>query len=325
MSFDGSTTSEEVIKHFTPQIASKTFVIIGAGYPSIGSQIATYLSSSSSSSSSPPGKIIIASRTASKVDPVLATISNNNPRIKTSFIQVDVTDHESVRSAAPEILQEVGPGQRIDVLIYAAGAMALKDYTVDKQGIEYQLSANHVGCFLLTNLLAPNFERFVVLTSSGYRLTPFRFDDYNFSDGKEYDPWLAYGQAKTANILFAYGLGKKLRGRGRGVECVAVHPGYNGDTKLGEHLTWDDYGKIDGVMERSRGIKWEWEEPRFKTFSQIAATPLIAALDPALVGKTPAFMQNSRVHEADGHATDPEAAEKLWKLSEELVGQKFEY
>ena len=248
--FDGYTTSEEVIETFRPQIKGKTFVLIGAGYPSIGSQMATYLAGGS------PAHIVIASRTASKVEPVVKTIDEIDGSIKTTFVQVDTTDHDAVREAASKIL---AAALKIDVLIHTAGAMATKEYTLDKQGIEFQLSANHVGGFLLTNLLVPAMlaageARFVNLTSSGYRLSPFRFDDWNFSNGKEYDPWIAYGQAKTANILFTYGLGKRLRDRG--IAALVVHPGYNGDTKLGAHLTWEDYGLIDGVMKRSRGIDW---------------------------------------------------------------------
>ncbi|KAI8627615.1 NAD(P)-binding protein [Xylariaceae sp. FL1651] len=317
--FDGHTTSEEVIEAFKPQIKGRTFVLIGAGYPSIGSQMATYLAKGS------PAHILIASRTASKVEPVLKTIAEIDSAVKTTYVQVDTTDHDAVREAAPKIL---AAAPKIDVLIHSAGAMATKEYTLDKQGIEFQLSANHVGGFLLTNLLMPALlaageARFVNLTSSGYRLSPFRFDDWNYAGGKEYEPWTAYGQAKTANILFAYGLTNRLKHRG--VTATAVHPGYNGDTKLGEHLTWDDYGAIDSIMLRNRGIEWVWEEPRFKNFSQIAATPLIAALDPDLPEKSPAYLQNSQIHEPDQHAKDPEAVEKLWKLSEELVGQKFEY
>ncbi|KAI1826368.1 NAD(P)-binding protein [Xylaria intraflava] len=248
--FDGHTTSEEVIEAFGAQIKGKVFVLIGAGYPSIGSQMATFLAKKS------PSQIVIVSRTAAKVEPVLKTIAETDSSIKTAFIQVDTTDHDSVRAAAPKVL---AAAPRIDVLVHTAGAMATKDYTLDKQGIEFQLSANHVGGFLLTNLLMPALlaageARFVNLTSSGYRLTPFRFDDWNFSGGAAYEPWVGYGQAKTANILFAYGLGKRLGGRG--VTATAVHPGYNGDTQLGAHLTWDDYGAIDGVMLRSRGLEW---------------------------------------------------------------------
>ncbi|KAI0505371.1 NAD(P)-binding protein [Xylaria bambusicola] len=299
--FDEYTTSEEVIETFKSLIKGRTVVLIGAGYPTRAS----------------PAHILVASRTTSKVEPVSRTIAGIDDSITTTFVQVDTTDHEAVREAATPT---------IDVLIHSAGAMATKEYTLDSQGIEFQLSANHIRSFLLTNLLMPALlaadeARFVNFTSAGYRLTPFWFDGWNFSDGKEYAPWLAYGQAKTANILFTYGLGRRLQHRG--ITALIVHSGYNGDTKLGAHLTWEDYGLIDGVMKQNRGVDWVWEEPRFKTFSQIAATSLIAVLGPDPASKSPAFLQNSQVHEPEEHARGLESVEELWKLSEELVKQRF--
>ncbi|KAI2639149.1 NAD(P)-binding protein [Hypomontagnella submonticulosa] len=317
--FDPLATSEQVIEAFAPQVKGRTFVITGAGQPSIGSQMATSLAKAA------PAHILIASRTGSKVDPVLAAIKEIDSSITTTFVQVDLSDHDSVRRASKEIL---AAAPKIDVLINSAGVMAIKEFTVDKQGIEMQLSANHVGHFLLTNLLVPALlasgaPRVVNLTSSGYKITPFRFDDYNFSDGKEYDMWSGYGQAKCANVLFSYGLTKRLKNRG--LASVAAHPGYNNDTQLGSHLTWDDYKEIFPTMKRNTGKDFEFEEPRFKTFTQIAATPLIAALDPEISAKAPAYLENSRIAVADEHATNDESVEKLWKVSEKLVGQEFDY
>ncbi|KAI3319737.1 hypothetical protein HD806DRAFT_547965 [Xylariaceae sp. AK1471] len=97
-----------------------------------------------------PVHILIASRTSTKVDLVLAAILEIDPSIKMTFIQVDLSDHNSVRWAARQILASTR--SKIDVVINSAGNMALKEYTVDKQGIEMQMLANHVGHFLLTNL-----------------------------------------------------------------------------------------------------------------------------------------------------------------------------
>ncbi|KAI0883107.1 NAD(P)-binding protein [Annulohypoxylon maeteangense] len=320
---DALSTGDQVVEAFKSQVKGRTFVITGAGMPSIGSQMAISLARAS------PAHILIASRTGRKVDPVLEKIAEIDSSVKTTFVQVDLTDHESVRRAAKEILAAT---PKIDVLINSAGNMGIKDYTVDKQGIEIQLSANHIGHFLLTNLLAPALiaagsqpggARVVNLTSLGYRSSRFRFDDWNFSNGKTYDLWTGYAQAKTANILFSFGLTKKLKSHG--VTSTAAHPGSNIDTQLGSHLTVDDYAKIPEVMQRNMGKEWEWETPRFKTFDQISSTSLAAALDPEIPAKSPAYMVNCQPHEVDEHARDPEAVEKLWKLSEELVGQKFDY
>ncbi len=328
MPFDATATSEQVVTAFASQVKDRTFVITGAGQPSIGSSMATELAKAS------PAHILIASRTAAKVEPVLSTIRGINPSVKATFVQVDLSDHDSVRHAASEIL--AATESKIDVLINSAGNMALKDYTIDKQGLEMQMSANHVGHFLLTNLLMPAIlagakgpygARIVNLTSAGYQISPVRFDDPSFSHGKAYDPWTGYGQAKTAQILFTHGVTNRLKQRG--VVSFACHPGSNFDTKLGAHLNMDDYGDIMPLTKRNTGQDFQFsvgDEPRFKTYEQIGATPLIAALDPDLTAKAPAYLQNNQVVQpAVEHAYDPEHVEKCWKLSEGLVGQEFKY
>jgi NAD(P)-dependent dehydrogenase (short-subunit alcohol dehydrogenase family) len=321
--FNGTTTQKEVIEAFGSQVKGRTFVITGAGQPSIGSQLAATIAEAG------PAQIVIASRSFSKVEPVIQNIKSTNGSIKTSFVQVDLSDQDSVREAAAKIL-ETAPS--IDVLINSAGNMAIKDYTLDKQGIEIQFSVNHVGHFLLTNLLVPGLQaaaksnggaRVVNLTSGAYLVSPVWFDDYNFSNGSKYQRWTAYGQAKTANILFAFALSKRLQSRG--ITSTAAHPGYNSDTELAKHLTWDDFGEIEPIAKQNTGKDFIWEDPRLKNFEQIAATPLIAALDPDLPAKSPAYLQNSQVTQSDEFANSDVNAENLWKLSEKLVNQEFKY
>jgi NAD(P)-dependent dehydrogenase (short-subunit alcohol dehydrogenase family) len=325
--FDATSTSEQVVEAFSRQVRGRTFVITGAGEPSIGSSLATNLAKAS------PAHILIASRTAANVDPVLAAIRETDSSIKASFVQLDLSDHDSVRRAASEILDK--SGSKIDVLINSAGNMAVKTYTVDKQGIEMQLSVNHVGHFLLTNLLVPALSaaassdkergsRVINLTSLGYRISPVQFDDYNFSSGKTYDPWTAYGQAKTANILFSYALTQKLAKK-HGILSLAVHPGSNLDTKLGSHLEMDDYNGIFEITKRNTGLDFVFDEPRFKTYAQIGSTALAAALDPQMVTAEVFYLQNCQTVEPIKHAKAPEAVEKLWALSEKLVNQTFSY
>ncbi|KAI2472412.1 NAD(P)-binding protein [Annulohypoxylon bovei var. microspora] len=324
--FDATTTSEQVVEALGQHVKARTFVITGAGQPSIGSSMATTLARAS------PEHIVIVSRAPTKVDPVLAAIREVNPSVKATYIQADLSDHDSVRRAAKEVLEATA--SKVDVLINSAGNMGLKEYTVDKQGIEMQLSANHVGHFLLTNLLVPALlaaadankehgSRVVNLTSLGYLISPFRFDDYNFSGGKTYDLWTAYGQAKTANILFSYALTKRLKERG--VNSFAAHPGSNLDTQLGSHLTMDDYDSIYETTKRNTGQDFVFDSPRFKTYAQIGATPLTAALDPEIAAKAPALLINNQIAGTAEHASNPEFVEKLWELSEKLVGQEFKY
>ncbi|KAH6848030.1 hypothetical protein B0I37DRAFT_376482 [Chaetomium sp. MPI-CAGE-AT-0009] len=326
--FDSAVTSAQVIATFAAQVKGRVFVITGAGQPSIGSSIATELAKAS------PSHILIASRSAANANPVLSAIGEIDPSVKTTFVQVDLSDHDSVRRAGHEIL--AATSSKIDVLINSAGNMALKEYSLDKQGIEMQFSVNHVGHFLLTNLLTPALlagaegphgARVVNLTSAGYQISPVRYDDPAFSDGKAYDPWSGYGQAKTAQILFAYGLAERLKRRG--VVAFACHPGSNLDTKLGSHLVMDDYADVAPITKRNTGNEFAFtigDEPRFKTYEQIGATPLIAALDPGIAACAPSYLQNGRVVQPMvEHAYSTEHVEKCWTLSEQLVGQKFQY
>ncbi|KAI5923213.1 hypothetical protein F4810DRAFT_211437 [Camillea tinctor] len=324
--FDATATSEQIVEAFASNVKGRTFVITGAGGRSIGGSIATTLARAC------PAHILIASRTLTKAEPVLAAIRETDPSVRVSFVQVELSDHASARRAAKEILEATT--SKIDVIVNSAGNMAIKEYTVDKQGIEMQFSVNHLGHFLLTNLLVPGLlaaasqnpdrgARVINLTSLGYRISPIRFDDYNFSGGKTYDLWTAYGQAKTANILFSWGLTRRLKDRG--VTSFATHPGSNLETQLGSHLAIEDYNSIFDITKRNTGKEFVFDEPRFKSYAQIGATPLTAALDPSITAKAPAYLESNQIVTPAEHASDPEAVEELWKLSEKLVGQEFNY
>lgn len=138
--------------------------------------------------------------------------------------------------------------------------MGVKDYTLTPEGIESQFGANHIGHFLLTSLLMPRLAaagpgaRIVELSSSGHQLGEVRLDDWNFDNGKTYDPWKAYGQSKTANILFTVSLAEKLASKG--ILAFAVHPGSIVETGLGTHVegsAWEGVTK----MFVDRGMFWK--------------------------------------------------------------------
>lgn len=133
--------------------------------------------------------------------------------------------------------------------------MGVTEYTLTPEGIESQFGANHIGHFLLTSLLMPKIEaagpgaRIVNLSSSGHQLGEVRLDDYNFNNGKAYDPWAAYGQSKTANILFSVSLAEKLASRG--ILAFAVHPGSIAVTGLGTHVEGSAWaGVVKKFMDR---------------------------------------------------------------------------
>ncbi|KAK6205768.1 hypothetical protein LQW54_008252 [Pestalotiopsis sp. IQ-011] len=321
--FNVKTTSEEVVAAFGEHVKGKTFVLTGAAQAGLGGHAAISLAFRE------PAHIIIASRTEEKVKPILSEISVIDSSIKTTFVQLDLTDRDSVRQAAEKI-RDMAP--KIDILINNAGIMAVQEYTKDKHGVEVQLSANYLGHFLFTNLLLPNLvaagegSRVVNVVSMGYRGSPFRFDDWNFSDGKTYDPWTGYAQAKTAGILFAWALTKRLKSRG--VTATALHPGMIWGTHLGDHLDPTvAYNDIGPVTKRNTGRDWDWTDPEAtrRTLTQGAATTLVAALNPEIPEKSPAYLANCQIREAWQHATGYDKADRLWSLSEEIIGEKFAY
>lgn len=169
-----------------------------------------------------PHQLILLGRSESKVNPVMDEIATIDSSILTKFVQIELDSQESVRDAAKIINSTV---THVDYLLNVAGIMATDTYQTSKEGIELQLAVNHIGHFLLTNLIAAKLDRgsrIISVSSVGHYVGPVRFDDYNFKNGKVYDKWQAYGQAKSANVLFAVSLAEKLRSRG--IVAFSMHP-----------------------------------------------------------------------------------------------------
>lgn len=322
--FDGNTTSEEVCSTFANQIQGKTFLITGTSAKGLGAKYATVLARHS------PSQLILVSRSQTKVDPVIEDIRSIDPNVTVKFVPCELSDQDSVRAAAETILADEGI-PKIDVMINNAGVMALERYTLDKHGVELQLSSNHVGHFLLTNLLLPKIlsageggARIINLTSLGHRIGPFRHDDPNFSDGAAYDPWSAYGQSKTANVLFTVELARRLGSRG--VQAFAVHPGLIVTTGLGVHVDLSTLAADTAAAaeKNNPGLPWS-VDGQAKSDSQGASSTLVAALSPDLATQSPAYIQDCQVGEPLPYAVDAEKAKKLWAYSEKVVGQKFDF
>jgi NAD(P)-dependent dehydrogenase (short-subunit alcohol dehydrogenase family) len=221
----------------------------------------------------------------------------------------------------------------IDLLVDNAGVMACPlGRTAD--GFELQFGTNHLGHFLLTTLLhdplaaaaaAHGGARVVVLSSGGHRLGGIRWDDPNYERSDEYFNWDAYGQAKTANALFALELDR--RWSPEGIHAYSVHPGMI-VTDLGRHLRQEDLDFMASVRrtdERSGGTG----KLSFKSVEEGAATSVWAATAPELLEHGGAYLEDCHVaepidddgatHGVRAWARDPEAAVRLWELSERLV------
>ncbi|KAI3396965.1 hypothetical protein diail_11365 [Diaporthe ilicicola] len=320
--FTNQTTAEEVCEAFSSQIKGKTFLITGASANGLGAKYATTLAKYS------PAQIILVSRSKPKVDPVIEDVKSVDSRISVKFIPCELSDQDSVRSAAEAILSDEDI-KKIDVMINNAGLMAILEYTVDKQGNEMQFSTNHLGHFLLTNLIMPKIlaagpgARIVNLTSHGHRIGPFRFNDPRFRNGEEYDPWSAYGQSKSANVLFTVELARRLESHS--IQAFAVHPGLIVTTGLGAHMDFmAQLPELLAAAERNNpGVGWS-VEGHVKNDSQGCASVLLAALDPGMKSQTGAYVEDCAVGKATEVAADPQNAKKLWAYSEELVGQTFD-
>ena len=256
---------------------------------------------------------------------MIAEIRAINSSIKVDFVKIDLGDQASVRNAVKTI-NDLTPS--IDVIINNAGIMAVKDYKTTQDGIELQFGTNYIGHFLLTNLLVPKIlaagkgARIVNVSSNGYKLGGVRFDDYNFSDGKTYNPWLAYSQSKTALLLFTSSLAEKLKDKG--VTSFTVTPGLILESNLQAEVAPESFaGAIALYQEVYAGRDMPpMEEP--KPLSASDSTTLVAALDPRLEAESGAFLQDCKIETyVEPFAKDKTLSQRLWRLSNDLVGEKF--
>ncbi|KAK9365629.1 short-chain dehydrogenase [Lipomyces kononenkoae] len=317
--FSAATTGREVVNAFREQIYGKTFAVTGPSAKSLGARTAVMLAAAN------PKQILLLGRSEAKIKPVIEEINAINSAVDARFCYLDLSDLDSVRSAAENINASI---DKIDVLINYAGIMAVKEFETSKEGIEIQFAANHIGHFLLTNLLMPKLvaagpgARIVNVSSIGYLLSEVRFEDLNFQDGKCYIPWLGYGQSKTANILFSVALEARLKKRG--ISSFSVHPGTIFNTNLGLHLDDESFDVLRKIAQE-KGMP-TLEEQRLKSVDEGCATALVAALDPSLEsGASGAFLSDCVIENTREYAHDPDNAEKLWQLSEAVTGQKFSY
>jgi NAD(P)-dependent dehydrogenase (short-subunit alcohol dehydrogenase family) len=239
----------------------------------------------------------------------------------------------------------IAGGRPLHLLINSAGIMAAP-LVRDARGYESQFATNHLGHFQLTARLWPALlktgnARVVNVSSWGHRYSPVVFEDPNF-EHRPYEPWSAYGQSKTANILHAVAL--DARGKDKGIRAFAVHPGTIVTTDLSRYLTKEQLqkaGAIDAdgnpVLDPSR---------QMKTIAQGAATSVWCATSPGLANMGGLYCENSDISPliveenkeigsswggvrmaerptgALGvypYAVDPEVAERLWTLSESLT------
>ncbi|MEM9174191.1 MAG: SDR family NAD(P)-dependent oxidoreductase [Myxococcota bacterium] len=311
--FNADTTAEEAAGDV--DLSGKTIVLTG-GSAGLGVETARVLALRGA-------KIVSVVRDPAKGESAAESIRERVPGADIELAVLDLFELDSVRRGADDIATRF---PKIDRLINNAGVM-MCPLGRTKEGLDTQLGTNHLGHFVLTarlieNVVAGSPARIVNLSSGGHRMSPMRFDD-PFFERDEYDKFVAYGQAKTANVLFSVALDQRYRDRG--VRSYAVHPGAI-HTELARHMDRDD---VKSLME----MRPQSEPMKFKPLEAGAATTVWAATSPDLEGRGGVYCEDCGIAptidtpgESLGvcsYALDEAAAERLWALSEAWSGEKF--
>jgi NAD(P)-dependent dehydrogenase (short-subunit alcohol dehydrogenase family) len=308
--FGYRSTAREVVAG--TDLSGRQMVVTG-GYSGIGTETVRALAGAGA-------HVIVGARRTDLAEEVLADLGG-----AVTVLPLDLADPGSIDAFAREVAER---WDRIDVLINNAAVMA-SPLVRDRRGYEGQFATNHLGHFQLTARLWPllaaaGSARVVALSSIGHRLGAPDLEDPNF-ERREYDKWLAYGQAKSANALFAHELDKL--GESHGVRAFAVHPG-GIMTPLQRHLAMEEQVAM-GWIDADGNVN-----EVFKTPEEGASTSVWCAVSPLLEGKGGVYCENCDIAAMAGedtprgagaypHIRDEELAERLWTLSEELTGVRF--
>ncbi|KAJ5092111.1 hypothetical protein NUU61_006981 [Penicillium alfredii] len=323
--YNTNSTAAELVPDFSPLIKDKVVLTTGVSPGSLGGTFVLSIAQAK------PSCFILAGRNTEKLEQCAAEITAETHGIDIRLLQLDLGSLQNVRNAAAQV-NGWTEFPAIDVLVNNAGIMAV-EYGVSVDGFESHLATNHLGPFLFTNLIMPKIlmskaPRVVMVASDAHRLSPIRFDDSNFDEGKTYNKWFAYGQSKTANMLMALSLATKLDVK-HGLLAFSLHPGVV-FTNIDRYVDWSV--DMEGLrsIDRLLGNREGWKDFNPKSLEQGAATHVYAAFDPALKANNGAYLIESHVADPLSDTVKPWAtssleAERLWKLSEELVGEKFLY
>ena len=301
--FGAQTTAREVIGR---QRLDGAIAVVTGGYVGVGLETTRALSGAGAT-------VIVPARTLDKARAALADVDR---------VEVDSLDLSDPRSIDAFAARFAASGRPVHILVNNAGIMAAP-LTRDARGFESQLATNHLGHFQLTARLWPALRkasgaRVVSLSSRGHVRSAVDFDDPHF-ERRPYDKWLAYGQSKTANVLFA--VEATRRWHEDGITANAVHPGAIAATNLARHMD----RQVLADLLASDSLK-------YKTPEQGAATSVLVATSPQLQGIGGRYFEDCNeaavvdpsASDVGGsgvaaYALDLANAERLWELSKQLV------
>jgi NAD(P)-dependent dehydrogenase (short-subunit alcohol dehydrogenase family) len=305
--FGAESTAAEVIAGI--DLSGKQAIVTGAS-SGIGTETARVLAAAGAD-------VTLAVRDTDAGERTAAEIAESTGNEAVRVGRLDLVDQDSV---AAFVASWSGP---LHLLVNNAGVMALPDLQLSPEGWEMQFATNHLGHFALTlglrdSLAAAGDARIVSLSSRGHLRSPVVFDDINFAS-RPYDPWLAYGQSKTANVLFA--VEATRRWGGDGITANAVHPGAIA-TNLSRHMSAQALADLQASALYT-----------YKTVEQGAATSVLVATSPKLEGVGGRYFEDCneaavvdpggpewQPSGVAGYALDPDNARRLWEMSLDLVG-----
>eukprot|EP00123_Amoebidium_parasiticum_P007662 comp18262_c0_seq1/m.19262 comp18262_c0_seq1/g.19262 ORF comp18262_c0_seq1/g.19262 comp18262_c0_seq1/m.19262 type:complete len:326 (-) comp18262_c0_seq1:51-1028(-) len=305
--YNWSTTADQVVGGENADLTGKNIIVTGSN-TGIGKETVRVLAGRGAN-------VIMACRDLEKAESaakdVRAVLNGKGGQV--SVMKLDLGSLQSVRDFAKEFNAKNIP---LHVLICNAGIMACP-YSETLDGFETQFGVNHLGHFLLTNLLLERLKegkpsRIVVLASAAHHATSghVMFDDLKGKDTwytGMMGPWKAYGQSKSANILFACELDKRMKEQNAGVSAYSCHPG-SIKTELGRHL-----GTVF-TLAMTAGQMFT------KSIPQGAATSVFLAVSPKVADMGGRYFSDSNPARPDAAALDPEQAKKLWEVSVKMVG-----
>ena len=303
--FGFESTAAEVIEGV--DLTGKSAIVTGAS-SGIGVETARALAAAGAA-------VTLAVRNKLEGERVAAMIRDSTGNQGVTVGAVDLSDLPSV---AAFVRAWTGP---LDILVNNAGVMAVPELTMAPNGHEMQFATNHLGHFALTvglhvALAAAGGARVVSVSSGGHKRSPVVFDDIDYAF-RDYDPFSAYGQSKTANVLFA--VAATTRWAADGITSNALMPGAIFDTRLGRHV---DAGHAASAMKQIK----------LKSVEQGAATSVLLAGSPLLDGVGGRYFEDcneASVVDRRGepgtggvavYAVDPANAERLWDVSLEMIG-----
>jgi NAD(P)-dependent dehydrogenase (short-subunit alcohol dehydrogenase family) len=306
-SFDARSTAEEVIAGI--DLSGRRAIVTG-GSSGIGVETARALVAAGAD-------VTLAVRDTAAGQRAAADITATTGSRAVHVDRLDLADEASAAAFA------AAWDAPLDLLINNAGVMALPDLQLSAAGWELQFATNHLGHFALAcglheALVAAGGARIVSLSSRGHLRSPVVFEDVNFTS-RPYDPWLAYGQSKTANVLFAVEANR--RWGDAGITANAVHPGAIAETNLSRHMDPEELAAL-----RASGTY------TYKTVEQGAATSVLVATSPQLHGVGGRYFEDcneavtldpddlaSSGSGVAAYALDPQAASRLWTISTDFV------